>query len=402
MTEPDSCRAIPSDLTDDYLKQWLSGPNAMLIRKLINNDPEVRDVQLPSCLNSDNLARALNHGGLLIKIPPHSQRSYDYFNLLSPGRGDTRHTELTIPDGGADIDVKKSRTQLAFPPGYFRDDLPLPKVCVFQIDAKLELLLFYKGNNQKRPKRSSPAFNEDSFIDYSNCGDAKGVVQTGSGMVDSELRESLHLSDDIEGDNADDGQLCDEHQPPNSVMHPQTMTHSNSSQSASQSTSAQDESNMTGSPLGLPDAFNRMVGLTQSLGNDDDSPNQRHSICTSTGYPPSGYEVGSVSADDILRLANTTAARSGTHVVAADFVKASSVDMNKNISHGSTNMLCLRMADGRILLVNVHSAEPSVMQISSAHEMPNHLQPNKPVAERFPECAASDEVSVIGTSELCR
>eukprot|EP01069_Polyplicarium_translucidae_P007332 Polyplicarium_translucidae@DN3091_c0_g1_i1.p1 len=157
-TDPERARQIPSDLTDDYLMQWLSGPNAVLIRGLLNNGYEVRDVHLPACLNSDNLGRALAHGGLLVRLPPHSQKNFDYFNLLSPGRGDTRHTELSIPDGGVGIDVKKSRTHLAFPPNFFPDTIPLPKVCVFQIDAKLELLLFYRGNSQKRPKRGFMPF----------------------------------------------------------------------------------------------------------------------------------------------------------------------------------------------------------------------------------------------------
>eukprot|EP00917_Polyrhabdina_sp_WS-2016_P015142 GHVP01032984.1.p1 GENE.GHVP01032984.1~~GHVP01032984.1.p1 ORF type:complete len:611 (+),score=81.15 GHVP01032984.1:2254-4086(+) len=170
MTDPERSKQIPSDLTDDYLKQWLSGPNAMLIRKLINNDPEVREVPLPTCLHSENLGRALSHGGLLIRIPSHSQRMFDHFNLLSPGRGDTRHTELAIPDGGEDIDVKKSRTQLAFPTCYFPENVPLPKVCVFQIDAKLELLLFYRGNNQKRlrPRKQSCAIDSPYQSVYSS------------------------------------------------------------------------------------------------------------------------------------------------------------------------------------------------------------------------------------------
>lgn len=111
---------------------------------------QTQNLQLPTCLNYTNLQRALDHGGLLIKLPPHSQRNFEFFNLLSPGRGDTRHTELAIPGEGKEIDVKKSRTRLAFPLDYFSSEVVLPKVCVFQIEAKLELLLLYKGSNQRR------------------------------------------------------------------------------------------------------------------------------------------------------------------------------------------------------------------------------------------------------------
>ncbi|KAH8584031.1 uncharacterized protein ELE39_002789 [Cryptosporidium sp. chipmunk genotype I] len=141
---------IPLDLTDEYLAKWLDGKNALIIRKLVNGDKDVQTIDLPTCLNSDNLYRALRFGGLLVRIPPYNQKSYEHFNLLSPGRGDTRHTQLVIPDGERDIDVKKSRTSLALPE-FLVEDIPLPKVCVFQIEAKLELLLLYRGCSSKRP-----------------------------------------------------------------------------------------------------------------------------------------------------------------------------------------------------------------------------------------------------------
>ncbi|KAH8742116.1 hypothetical protein FG386_003443 [Cryptosporidium ryanae] len=141
---------IPLDLTDEYLAKWLDGKNALIIRKLVNGDKDVQAIDLPTSLNSDNLYRALRFGGLLVRIPPYNQKSYEYFNLLSPGRGDTRHTQLIIPDGERDIDVKKSRTSLALP-DFLVEDIPLPKVCVFQIEAKLELLLLYRGCSSKRP-----------------------------------------------------------------------------------------------------------------------------------------------------------------------------------------------------------------------------------------------------------
>ncbi|OII78076.1 hypothetical protein cand_037240 [Cryptosporidium andersoni] len=146
---------IPLDLTDEYLAKWLDGKNAVIIRKLVNGDRDVQAIDLPSCLNSENLDRALRFGGLLVRIPPYNQKSYEYFNLLSPGRGDTRHTQLVIPDGERDIDVKKSRTSLALP-DFLIEDIPLPKVCVFQIEAKLELLLLYRGCSSKRPHTKRP------------------------------------------------------------------------------------------------------------------------------------------------------------------------------------------------------------------------------------------------------
>lgn len=187
---------IPLDLTDEYLAKWLDGKNALIIRKLVNGDKDVQTIDLPTCLNSDNLYRALRFGGLLVRIPPYNQKSYEHFNLLSPGRGDTRHTQLVIPDGERDIDVKKSRTSLALPE-FLVEDIPLPKVCVFQIEAKLELLLLYRGCSSKRPHtkrgRNAAGVNNAS-IGLSGASGSSVITSGNSGSNSSNSGNSSNSS----------------------------------------------------------------------------------------------------------------------------------------------------------------------------------------------------------------
>lgn len=130
------------------LSEWISGDRGLLIRKLANNDPDVRDIRryLPQCLCDDNLKDALHNGGILIHthqfpstrvkrvvsnigstdimsnqeeesdLKSVSTKGTTQLNLVRPGAADTRMLDITLMDGSV-LPVRRSRCSLGIPAG---------------------------------------------------------------------------------------------------------------------------------------------------------------------------------------------------------------------------------------------------------------------------------------------
>eukprot|EP01054_Gregarina_sp_Poly1_P002175 Gregarina_sp_Poly_1__2174@NODE_1578_length_3802_cov_127_223829_g1043_i0_p2_GENE_NODE_1578_length_3802_cov_127_223829_g1043_i0NODE_1578_length_3802_cov_127_223829_g1043_i0_p2_ORF_typecomplete_len397_score39_51_NODE_1578_length_3802_cov_127_223829_g1043_i04951685 len=127
-------KLIPPDLSDEYVMNWIREAK---VEYYIRN-PHAIFTNLDSSLNVNNLQRALEHRGILLRTPKAEEKGHAApFNLQAPGKSDTRWSEVVL--NGRPLRVKRCRASLAV------YHAPCPRICIFYVTADLTMILFYHG-----------------------------------------------------------------------------------------------------------------------------------------------------------------------------------------------------------------------------------------------------------------